>query len=160
MLCSEIKEVWLKMMTELKTRASFLKYVVIFAGLALLIGLAVTWLRSGETAPPKVTEHIFESGHAAWSIDTYPAKVLHENHFVIDLTDQSGAPLQGAALSVKLDMVNMVCGDYAFKMTEIAPGKYTGEGVPLMAGTWKATLSLVTETQKEYTIIRLLSAVH
>jgi hypothetical protein len=85
--------------------------------------------------------------------------VLHNNHFLIELTDLSGAPLQGAGLTVKLDMLNMICGDYEFNMTETAPGKYSGEGVPLMAGTWKATLTLVTGDHT-YTIVRLLRAIH
>lgn len=136
-----------------------IRFICIFVAIALLVGIAFTLLRDSEEAPPPITEHAFESGHAIWSIDDYPAKVLHSNHFIIELTDLSGAPLQGAGLTVKLDMLNMICGDYEFSMTETAPGKYSGEGVPLMAGTWKATLTLVTGDDT-YTIVRLLRAIH
>lgn len=136
-----------------------LRCICIFVVIALLIGIAFTLLRDSEEAPPPITEHAFDSGHAIWMIDDYPAKVLHSNNFLIELTDLSGAPLQGAGLSVKLDMLNMICGDYAFSMNETAPGKYSGEGVPLMAGTWKATLTLVTGDHT-YTIVRLLRANH
>ncbi|KRE39944.1 hypothetical protein [Paenibacillus sp. Soil522] len=135
------------------------RFICIFVVIALFAGIAFTLLRDREEAPPPITEHAFESGHAIWSIDDYPAKVLHSNHFLIELTDLSGAPLQGAGLTVKLNMLNMICGDYEFSMTETAPGMYSGEGVPLMAGTWKAALTLVTGDHT-YTIIRVLRAIH
>lgn len=135
------------------------RFICIFVAISLLAGIAFILLRDRGEAPPPVTEHAFESGHAIWSIDAYPAKVLHSNNFSIELTDLSGAPLQDARLTVKLDMLNMICGDYEFSMTEIAPGRYSGEGVPLMAGTWKATLTLVTGDHT-YTIVRLLRAIH
>ncbi|WP_139998563.1 FixH family protein [Paenibacillus paridis] len=148
------------MLSEPKSRTSLFKYALMLIALAIVIGLGIVWLQSSNEAAPPMTEHTFDSGHAIWSIADYPAKALHENRFEISLTDQAGAPLEGATLSVKLDMVNMICGDYAFAMTEVAPGKYAGEGVPLMAGTWKATLTLDTKNKEEYTIVRLLRAVH
>lgn len=136
-----------------------LKFFFIFTAAALLAGLAFTFLYASDEAPPPITEHSFGSGHAIWSIEAYPAKVLHSNNFLIDLTDLSGAPLHGADLTVKLEMLDMVCGDYEFGMTEAAPGKYSGEGIPLMAGTWKAALTIETGNQT-YTITRLLRAIY
>lgn len=142
-----------------KEHAPFIKYTFIFLLLVLLVSVAFIWLRSGDKPTPPITEHKFELGQAVWAIDAYPAKVLHENHFEVDLTDRTGAPVQGAILSVKLEMLNMVCGDYEFQMTEASPGKYSGEGIPLMAGTWKATIKLEKD-EHSYTLVRLLQATH
>jgi hypothetical protein len=142
-----------------KSLSPLYKFVFLLIAIALLAGLALTWLRQRDKAPPPISEHTFESGHAIWSIAPYPAKVLRGNSFLIELADDSGAALQGASLSVKLEMLDMVCGDYEFKMTEASPGKYEGKGVPLMAGTWRATLT-VEKGAQTYTIVRLLKAVH
>lgn len=150
---------FLNMKAEHKPNYNLLKFTIVLLVVAIVVGIVFTWLRKGEELSPPMTEHVFDKGEATWSIDGYPAKVLHNNLFKIELTDLSGAPLQGAELSVKLEMMDMVCGDYEFKMTEADPGTYTGEGVPLMAGTWKATLTLKTVDQT-YTIDRLLRAVH
>ena len=106
-----------------------------------------------------VPEHDFEIGHIEWSIDGYPAKVLKENTFTLDITGADGKPLTGAGLDVKLDMLAMLCGDVDFRLAEISPGTYTGAGIPLMAGTWKATLTLETNG-RTYKIERLLQAAY
>lgn len=142
-----------------KEHSSLFKFVFFFIIIALLAGIAFIWLRPGDEAPPPVTEHAFEEGNIIWTIDAYPAKALHRNSFIIDLTDLNGSPVKGASLHVKLEMLDMVCGDYEFNMDESAPGKYEGDGVPLMAGTWKATLTLEM-SDHTYTIVRLLRAVH
>ncbi|RCW50303.1 FixH family protein [Paenibacillus prosopidis] len=125
---------------------------------ALLIVFALTWIQSSEEAPPPITEHSFEIGHAIWTIRPYPAKVLKNNTFTLELTDSAGTPLQGASLAIKLDMIGMVCGDVVFKMKEASPGHYTGEGIPLMAGMWKATLT-IENGDKTYALERHLQAV-
>jgi hypothetical protein len=147
------------MQPQTKRTSPLYKFLFLFIGAALLAAIAFILLSKPDNAPPPITEHALGSGHAVWSINPYPAKVLRDNRFLIDLTDETGAPLQGASLSVKLEMMDMVCGDYAFKMTEASPGKYSGDGVPLMAGTWKATVTVQTADQT-YTIVRLLKAVH
>lgn len=147
------------MMTQNKPLASIYKFSIAFAVTALIIVLALTWLQSSEEAPPPITEHSFEAGHAIWTIHPYPAKALENNTFTLELTDSAGAPLQRASLAIKLDMIGMVCGDVVFKMKEASPGLYTGEGVPLMAGMWKATLT-IESGDKTYTLERRLQAVH
>ncbi|WP_051250861.1 FixH family protein [Paenibacillus harenae] len=136
-----------------------LKLSVLIASVLMAVFIIVTWVRAGEEAAPPVTEHEFEIGQLVWSIDAYPAKVLHGNSFTVDVTGLYGIPLEGAKLAVKLDMLSMVCGDVDFQMTEIAPGKYTGEGIPLMAGTWKATLTL-EEGGETFKVARLFQASH
>lgn len=140
-------------------RTTYLKFSLILFLLALLIGSAFWWFRQDEAVPPQTTEHAFGSGTMSWTIEDYPAKVLHENRFSVEITDAQGLPVQDAKVTVKLDMISMVCGDYVFEMTEEAAGKYAGDGVPLMAGMWKATLTLDTNEQT-YEISRLLKASH
>ncbi|MGO4543991.1 FixH family protein [Paenibacillus sp. 2TAB23] len=142
-----------------KFRTSYLKFFLIFFLLVLLIGFAIWWFQQDEAVPPQTTEHAFNSGTISWTIAEYPAKVLHENQFTVDIKDIQGFPVHDANITVKLDMLSMVCGDYVFEMTEEASGKYTGDGVPLMAGIWKATLTLETKEQT-YEISRLLKASH
>lgn len=147
------------MMPQNKPLALIYKLSIAFAATAILIGLALTWLQNSEEITPPITEHSFEVGHAIWMIRPYPAKVLQNNTFTLELTDSDEAPLQGASLAVKLDMIGMVCGDVVFKMKEVSPGIYTGEGIPLMAGMWKAMLT-IESGDKTYTIERRLQAVH
>lgn len=135
------------------------RLLIIFLFIALLLVAVIGWLRSGEAPAPPITEHDFDKGHVEWTIEGYPTKALHNNLFSLMLTDRNGVPLRGATLEIKLDMLNMVCGDYVFSLEEISPGLYTGEGVPLMAGMWKATLTLVSEDQT-YTLVRHLQAIH
>ncbi|OBZ16991.1 FixH family protein [Bacillus sp. FJAT-26390] len=147
------------MQPKAKSTSPLYKFLFLLIGAALLVAAAFTLLSEPSDAAPPITEHALGSGHAIWSINPYPAKVLRGNRFLIDLTDESGAALQGASLSVNLEMMDMVCGDYAFKMTEASPGQYSGDGVPLMAGTWKATVTVQTGDQT-YTIVRMLKAIH
>lgn len=147
------------MQVQKKLLTPIYKFSIGFVIIALLIGGAVSWLRSGEEPSKPITEHDFDSGHVSWSIEDYPAKVLQDNLFILKLTDLSGAPIQEAKLNIKLDMLQMNCGDFIFNLTETEPGQYEGQGVPLMAGMWKATLTLQIADQS-YTINRHLQAVH
>lgn len=124
---------------------SFRKYsvILIIAVSLLLVGTVFFWLQAGEAAAdPAVTEHSFEGGFASWSIHPYTARVLQNNTFTIALSDSYGKPLTGANLHIKLEMPRMLCGDYSFTLVETEPGTYIGEGVPLMAGLWQATLTI------------------
>ncbi|MNJ04530.1 hypothetical protein D3C73_1653370 [compost metagenome] len=56
-------------------------------------------------------------------------------------------------------MLGMLCGDMSFRLTEISPGTYAGEGVPLMAGKWAAILTLVNDGES-FTITRHFKAIH
>ncbi|MDQ0116672.1 FixH family protein [Paenibacillus harenae] len=141
------------------TRTPIYKWLLALLAAAVIVTAAFTWLQTTEAAPPAVTAHSFGEGSVTWEIGRYPAKVLELNDFRLTLNTSSGAPLQNAHLSIVLDMIGMNCGNYSFELTETAPGVYEGEGMPLMAGTWKATLSLET-AEGSYTIARRLTAVH
>jgi uncharacterized GH25 family protein len=116
-------------------------------------------MQTGKVNATAVTEHYFVGGHIEWIIADYPAQALHDNSFNLKVTDASGAPLTGAAMKIRLEMMNMICGDMTFELTEEAPGEYAGEGVPLMPGTWKAVLEL-EYGDKTVVLERLLKAVH
>ncbi|WP_424765652.1 FixH family protein [Paenibacillus sp. sgz302251] len=134
------------------------KLAIAFIVTGFMLTFILTRLHSDMEAAPPLTEHTFEHGQLIWSIDAYPAKVLTNNTFTINITDDSGAPIRDVTLAIKLDMLSMVCGDVSFQLTETAPGQYTGMGVPLMAGTWKATLVLDAGDQS-YSIERHFQAV-
>ncbi|MGO4375695.1 FixH family protein [Paenibacillus sp. MCAF20] len=142
-----------------RARTPLLKWSLALLAAAVIITAAFAWLQTTEAAPPAVTEHSFEEGSLTWEIGRYPAKVLDLNDFRLSLRNSEGAPLRNAELSIVLDMIGMNCGNYSFKLTETAPGVYEGEGMPLMAGTWKATLTLDT-ADGNYILARRLSAVH
>lgn len=129
------------------------------ASAAAIALVAVLLLRpSSISADSAMTEHLFKGGQLQWHIEDYPATVLEENSFRLTLTDASGEPLSGAELAIKLEMIDMVCGDYDFTLTETAPGVYIGEGVPLMAGLWKASLTI--NGDQNGVISRTLKAVY
>lgn len=123
------------------------------ASVAIVILLVRPQSTSADSA---TTEHSFAGGHLMWEITDYPAAVLAENTFRLTLTNESGQPLQDADLAIKLEMIDMVCGDYEFNLTEIESGVYTGEGIPLMAGLWRATLTI--DGNEDVKISRTLKA--
>lgn len=135
------------------------KLLIALLSATALFGAGWTWLQAGEAAPPAITVHSFQEGRLEWQIGPYPAKALHANAFEITLQDSSGNPLRSAALAVNLEMVGMEHGDNAIELKEESPGVYRGEGVPVMAGMWKATLSLETKEQS-YSVSRKLSVVY
>lgn len=136
--------------------ASWLMFAVVGA---VVVVLAVLFLRpSSISADSAMTLHRFDGGQLQWHIEDYPAIVLEGNTFRLTLTDASGEPLRGAELAIKLEMIDMECGDYDFTLTETDPGVYTGEGVPLMAGLWKATLAI--NGNEDTVISRTLKAVY
>ncbi|MFD0587135.1 hypothetical protein ACFQZE_03880 [Paenibacillus sp. GCM10027627] len=143
------------------SRRSPFFFVLFIVGLCFLI-VAVWFLLFNEkasSADPAVTEHLVEDGKMIWSISEYPALVLQNNTFTVTLFDKHGVPVKGAQMKIRLDMIGMACGHYDFELAETAAGVYVGEGVPLMAGLWKASLNLKNDG-REQQIVRTLKAVH
>lgn len=129
--------------------------------LLMLIISLFFWLQSEQAAAdPAITEHRLENGSASWSINPYSAQVLHNNLFTITIIDQSGKPVEGAALHIKLEMLAMLCGDYSFELAEAAPGTYSGIGIPLMAGLWNASLTITYADGQTSHTSRTVSAIH
>lgn len=130
--------------------------------LASILVLAFIWLLrpSWTSADSAVTEHAYGDGKLQWSIADYPATVLSGNTFTLTLSDEDGKPFEGVEMIVKLEMLGMICGDYHFEMSETAPGVYTGEGVPLMPGLWKATVTIQGNDNNIASISRTFKAVY
>ncbi|MFC4775293.1 FixH family protein [Paenibacillus sp. GCM10023252] len=133
--------------------------------LLLAAAILCTWagsffMRSSQTDAPPKTSHQVGDWRAEWSIGPYPAKVLEANTFTIRMVNSEGKPMQGAVIAGKLDMVGMVCGNVAVELKETSPGVYVGEGVPLMAGTWSASLSVMSQDGTSTTMIRRFKTVH
>ncbi|MCU6707212.1 FixH family protein [Paenibacillus sp. J5C_2022] len=123
----------------LRTRFFVASSIMLTIGAALIFLLVKS---DHSTAYPFMPEQAIPQGEAIWEIDNSPAKALELNTFRISLRDLAGEPITDASLRMQLDMIGMVCGDYSFALTESSPGVYEGEGMPLMAGRWKADLTI------------------
>ncbi len=134
------------------------KWLSMLAAAALVVAGAVFALQKDTAVASATTEHSFSGGQMQWAIADYPALALEENTFILTVADEEGNPLTGASMVIMLEMMNMICGDMSFELHEIAPGKYSGEGIPLMPGTWRAVLKLDHNGQAT-TVERLLTAV-
>ncbi|RJX40684.1 hypothetical protein D3P09_01310 [Paenibacillus pinisoli] len=132
----------------------------LFLGIGIaIVSLVLLMLRpSSISADAAITIHSYNNGQLEWHIVDYPATVLAGNTFQLKLTDAAGAPVEGAQLDIKLEMIGMVCGDFDFSLGETAPGIYSGEGVPLMPGLWKASLTIIGDGDS--VITRTLKAVY
>jgi hypothetical protein len=127
--------------------------------IAIVIYLATLSLSAG-AADSATTLHDRPGMQIEWSIEQYPAVVLQPNPFVLVLRDDFGEPLTDSVINVKLEMLNMLCGDYLFDMQETSPGQYEGDGMPLMAGLWRATAVIEPANGDPFTISRTLKAVY
>lgn len=115
---------------------------------------------SASAADPASTSHHQAGIRMDWSIRQYPAVVLQNNGFQLRLLDSSDQPITDALIGVKLEMLDMLCGDYTFELRETSPGVYEGDGVPLMPGLWRATAYIQPETGESYMVQRTLKAVY
>lgn len=119
--------------------------IFVASAIMMTIGAALIFLlvkSDHSTAYPFMPEQAIPQGEVIWELDNSPAKALELNAFKISLRDLTGKPITGASLRMQLDMIGMLCGDYSFVLTESSPGIYEGEGMPLMAGRWKADLTI------------------
>lgn len=146
-----------------RRRVSRLAMYAIWSVAVLMIAAALyALLRSSPAAAadPASTVHQQAGIRMDWSISQYPAVALQNNGFRLRLIDANNQPLTGAGIGVKLEMLDMLCGDYTFELRETSPGVYEGDGVPLMAGLWRATATVHPETGEPYKVDRTLKAVY
>ncbi|MFF2888192.1 FixH family protein [Paenibacillus sp. NPDC057967] len=145
--------------TSPSSRRSWISWTLFFVTGIAVVAMIVLMLRpQAISADAAITVHSYNGGQLEWNIVDYPATVLASNTFQLKMSDASGNPLQGAQLDIKLEMISMVCGDFDFSLTETAPGLYSGEGVPLMPGLWKASLTI--DGDRDAIVTRTLKAVY
>ncbi|REK76618.1 FixH family protein [Paenibacillus paeoniae] len=137
----------------------WISWTLFAATVVVIVALVVLMLRpQALSADAAITTHEFSNGQVEWNILEYPTAVLANNTFQLKLTKASGEPVEGAQLDIKLEMIGMICGDFDFSLIETAPGVYVGEGVPLMPGLWKASLTI--DGDRNNIITRTLKAVY
>ncbi|MDF2836280.1 MAG: YtkA-like protein [Paenibacillus sp.] len=130
-------------------------------GILILAAAMYALLRSSSAAAdPALTKHHQAGYRLEWSISQYPAVALRDNGFRLQLLDASDQPLSGAKIGIKLEMLDMLCGDYNFELRETSPGVYEGDGVPLMPGLWRATAAVQPEKGDPFKVDRTLKAVY
>ncbi|MFD0959586.1 FixH family protein [Paenibacillus chungangensis] len=123
----------------LRTRFFVASAMMLAVGAALI----VLQLKSDHsTAYSFMPKQAIPQGEVNWEIDNFPARALELNTFRISLHNMAGKPITDMSLQMQLNMIGMVCGDYSFVLTESSPGVYEGEGMPLMAGRWQASLTI------------------
>lgn len=137
-------------------------YALLAAAIILIAASlhALLQMSPAAAADPASTSHHQAGVRMDWSIRQYPAVALQNNGFQLRLLDSSDQPVTGSRIGVKLEMLDMLCGDYTFELRETSPGVYEGEGVPLMPGLWRATASIQPEMGESYKVHRTLKAVY
>src|SRR5690606_36330826 len=83
----------------------------------------------------------FGDDYINFHIAEYPAKALQPSSFSLHAIDDP-LLLQGATVTIELEMLNMLCGIIKFTASESSDGLFEGEGIPLMPGIWKATATI------------------
>jgi len=135
------------------------KFALLTLVIAVLISLSFIWDRFAGAATPLSSIQSFDEVQIHWTMNPSPAKALQNNTFTLTIEQLNGEPLIGAAASIRLDMISMDCADVIFQLIETAPGVYEGEGLPLMAGMWKAYLTLTTN-EEAYSLSEIIKVTH
>jgi len=73
--------------------------------------------------------------------------------FGVDLS-RAGAPLTGATVIARFDMLDMDMGQEAYRLSETAPGSYRRNAMPLiMVGNWAVTFDVTPRTGAPYSFL-------
>jgi copper transport protein len=82
-----------------------------------------------------------------------PNRALRPMGFGVDLA-RGGAPLTGATVVARFDMLEMDMGQRAYKLRETGPGRYRRNGMPLlMVGSWGVTFDVTPRTGAPYSFV-------
>lgn len=106
------------------------------AVLLLLIGASYAWKDSIQYEAVMTVQQ--EDIVLRTEIAPFPPRMLAPATLTIHVSDHSGQPVNKAKVTASLSMPDMMCGRIEVNISEAEPGVYTGEAVPLMAGTWEA----------------------
>ncbi|MCZ8519964.1 MULTISPECIES: FixH family protein [Paenibacillus] len=125
------------------------KWPWLLAGVTLA-GAAGLWGGAG-TAHPNDAAGADYAVQREYAVDGYTivvasnegtARVLQEKMFTVSVKGADGMPVTGAQLLLAIDMPDMFCGTSRAELGETEPGRYTGSGIPLMAGRQKAEVTV------------------
>jgi hypothetical protein len=132
---------------------------LIFCSTAMLVVIAfVGWMLTGAgtgSASPsyrQVTESVQEPYTIQVKLNTDEAVMLKPNPFTITIHQGQGQPVSGAMVDMSVYMPDMFCGTSTATATEIRPGIYQADGIPLMAGKSAAEIKVQVAGQT-YTVV-------
>ncbi|MCP3772889.1 FixH family protein [Paenibacillus sp. MZ04-78.2] len=115
-------------------------------GAMIVLGTWFGFRQFAGTSPqfPPVSDFMVEGYRIQVSLHTSPARALKPGTFTVTLHDTAGRPVSGATGTATISMPQMLCGASPFTLTETEAGLYVGEGIPLMAGSSVADVSMTT----------------
>ncbi|MFB6364054.1 hypothetical protein ACFCP7_08310 [Paenibacillus elgii] len=115
-------------------------------GAMIVLGTWFGFRQFAATSPqfPPVTDFMVEGYRIQVSLYPSLATTLKPATFTVMLHDAAGRPMSGATGAATISMPQMLCGVSPFTLTETEAGRYVGEGIPLMAGSSVADVSMTT----------------
>ncbi|MBB6677897.1 FixH family protein [Cohnella lubricantis] len=114
-------------------------------GAALAVIAGVLGILNGATSSESVSG--YEDGGFQVSVQAPDSavRVMKPAEFTVTATGANGQPVANADLRAVLYMPDMFCGLFEAEVTEISPGVYEVQGVPVMKGKWVAKLTLASD---------------
>jgi nitrogen fixation protein FixH len=107
---------------------------------ALALGLSACGSREPPAGKGPATTEAPPAQLAAWKIELRgPDQVVADKplEFTANVKEASGQPVAGAVVEISLKMKTMDMGENKARLTEQAPGVYSGKATFTMTGTWE-----------------------
>ncbi|MBU7317426.1 FixH family protein [Paenibacillus oleatilyticus] len=118
-------------------------------GAIIVLGTWFGFRQFAATSPqfPPVSDFLVDGYRIQVALHPSPATALKPTTFTVTLRDADGRPVSGATGTATISMPQMLCGESPFTLTETETGRYVGEGIPLMAGSSVADVSMTAGDQ-------------
>lgn len=118
-------------------------------GAIIVLGTWFGFRQFAATSPQfsPVSDFMVEGYRIQVALHPSPATALKPATFTVTLRDADGRPVSGATGTATILMPHMLCGESPFTLTETETGRYVGEGIPLMAGSSVADVSMTAGDQ-------------
>jgi hypothetical protein len=105
-----------------------------------------------KVGPGPVRHHVVQAGTRA-VVRLEPNTAVRPMGFGLDLS-RGGAPLTGATVVARFDMLDMDMGQEAYKLKETRPGQYRRNAMPLiMVGNWGVTFDVTPRSGPPYSFV-------
>ena len=105
-----------------------------------------------KVGPGPVRHHVVQAGTRS-VVRLEPNTAVRPMGFGVDLS-RAGAPLTGATVIARFDMLDMDMGQEAYRLSETAPGSYRRNAMPLiMVGNWAVTFDVTPRTGAPYSFL-------